>query len=544
MNEKEFAAKLKPWLERGAAASRGDAGHPPQVRAAAGHGRLPGAGAPARAGHRERRHRPDAALLGRSSARCCSCRCWPCSRCSRVQSLADDADLGELDAQLLTQELPPGRLPRPGIPLVARQAAGLIAAALRSRSRRGSPPRDARARSRRRRPRGRALAPEERRVLAPGRSRTGTRMPGYQQQRLNRPARKYPTMQPIQKERFEQRIRDWADDDARAAQAPRARPSRACASSRPRSSTSCASAGCSSTSAPAARARRSAARTAHSPPQPQRGDARRRCAPRRSRRRLASARLRAADRRWRWSSSPPSRSSPSFGDATHGWRRHLLQAWVLAVCGAYFVWFWTRGGQTLPMKTWRIRLVRDDGAPLGAGARAAPLPARGARPRSRSAWASLWALVDRDRQFLHDRLAGTALIDRRQRTSARARSAQPPRPATTIATGIPAESERRPVVEQAHVREEPPGEVEAQADEDAEHDLRAHAARARASRARTGSRAPSSPSPPADRAACSRTRSRSASPSAGCRAGARCRRAGSAPTCARGRSSAPRGCRA
>ena len=35
------------------------------------------------------------------------------------------------------------------------------------------------------------------------------------------------------------------------------------------------------------------------------------------------------------------------GDATSGWRRHLLQAWVLGVSGAYFVWFWTHGGRTL-----------------------------------------------------------------------------------------------------------------------------------------------------------------------------------------------------
>ena len=100
------------------------------------------------------------------------------------------------------------------------------------------------------------------------------------------------------------------------------------------------------------------------------------------------------------------------GDATYGWRRHALQAWVILVVGAYFVWFWTRGGQTLPMKTWHIRLVRSDGAPVNT-----------ARAIHRYAIALLgffavglgfaWALVDRDRQFLHDRLAGTALIDAR-----------------------------------------------------------------------------------------------------------------------------------
>jgi len=111
-----------------------------------------------------------------------------------------------------------------------------------------------------------------------------------------------------------------------------------------------------------------------------------------------------------------------FGDATQGWRRHLLQAWIVFVVGFYFVWFWTRGGQTLPMKTWHIRLVRHDGAAVGT-----------ARAMHRFVLAMLgaaalglgfaWALFDRDRQFLHDRLSGTALIDARQ-ASAFLRAAQ------------------------------------------------------------------------------------------------------------------------
>ena len=32
--------------------------------------------------------------------------------------------------------------------------------------------------------------------------------------------------------------------------------------------------------------------------------------------------------------------------------------------GAYFIYFWTRSGQTLPMKTWHIRLARLDGSNL------------------------------------------------------------------------------------------------------------------------------------------------------------------------------------
>ena len=41
-----------------------------------------------------------------------------------------------------------------------------------------------------------------------------------------------------------------------------------------------------------------------------------------------------------------------------------LQAFLFAVLAVYFVWFWTHGGQTLAMKTWRVRLVAADGSPL------------------------------------------------------------------------------------------------------------------------------------------------------------------------------------
>ena len=99
-----------------------------------------------------------------------------------------------------------------------------------------------------------------------------------------------------------------------------------------------------------------------------------------------------------------------FGDATHGWKRHLLQAWVLLVIAAYFTWFWTRGGQTLPMKTWRLRLVAAHGGSvtLPRALRRYVLAVLGFATLGAG---FLWALVDRDRQFLHDRLAGTLLVD-------------------------------------------------------------------------------------------------------------------------------------
>ncbi len=49
------------------------------------------------------------------------------------------------------------------------------------------------------------------------------------------------------------------------------------------------------------------------------------------------------------------------GDATGGLRRTPPAGLGIVVVGAYLVGFWTRGGQTLAMKTWRIRLESGDG---------------------------------------------------------------------------------------------------------------------------------------------------------------------------------------
>jgi len=99
-----------------------------------------------------------------------------------------------------------------------------------------------------------------------------------------------------------------------------------------------------------------------------------------------------------------------FGDSTHGWRRSLLQLWVLLVAASYFIGFWLRGGQTLPMKTWRIRLVRVDGTRLGIlhGINRFAFAVLGTLA---AGIGFLWAFWDRDRQFLHDRIAGTAIIE-------------------------------------------------------------------------------------------------------------------------------------
>jgi len=92
-----------------------------------------------------------------------------------------------------------------------------------------------------------------------------------------------------------------------------------------------------------------------------------------------------------------------------GGTRHAFQLYLFLVLGIYFVACWSRGGQTLPMQTWKLRLVRGENLPVGVGR---------ALLRYALAWPSLllfgggilWAFLDRDRQFLHDRLAGTRIV--------------------------------------------------------------------------------------------------------------------------------------
>jgi uncharacterized RDD family membrane protein YckC len=95
-------------------------------------------------------------------------------------------------------------------------------------------------------------------------------------------------------------------------------------------------------------------------------------------------------------------------DAQSGLPRLVFQLYLLAICGAYFLFCWVRSGQTLPMKTWRMRLVMRDGGPLRAPA--ALLRYLLAIPAMATGVGIVWAFFDRDRQFLHDRLAGTRIV--------------------------------------------------------------------------------------------------------------------------------------
>ncbi|CCD39915.1 Probable transmembrane protein [Candidatus Paraburkholderia kirkii UZHbot1] len=104
----------------------------------------------------------------------------------------------------------------------------------------------------------------------------------------------------------------------------------------------------------------------------------------------------------------------------HNW----LMSWIGIVLAAYFMYFWTHGGQTLPMKTWRLRVVDAHGQPVKPARAFARyllawlwfLPLLALHPLLSltvpqtlgvfAAWVALWAAavwLDPARQFLHDR---------------------------------------------------------------------------------------------------------------------------------------------
>ncbi|KAF0167075.1 MAG: putative RDD family protein [Rhodocyclaceae bacterium] len=99
----------------------------------------------------------------------------------------------------------------------------------------------------------------------------------------------------------------------------------------------------------------------------------------------------------------------AFGIIFPGW---VLITHVFVVLSAYFIWYWHHGGQTLAMQTWKIQLSTPGGEQP---------PLARLVLRYVLAWPSivyfgvgvLWALFDRDHQFLHDRLAGTRIVFKR-----------------------------------------------------------------------------------------------------------------------------------
>lgn len=111
--------------------------------------------------------------------------------------------------------------------------------------------------------------------------------------------------------------------------------------------------------------------------------------------------------------------------------RTILQAALFIAAGAYFVVCWTRTGQTLALKAWRLKLIDSDGQPPRSGRAIAryllawhlwlPGLAIAGLFRMSTRWTAVAlclsfalllfpALIDSQRRLLHDRWTGTRIV--------------------------------------------------------------------------------------------------------------------------------------
>jgi len=88
----------------------------------------------------------------------------------------------------------------------------------------------------------------------------------------------------------------------------------------------------------------------------------------------------------------------------------LFRVYLVLVCFTYFSWQWLRGGQTLPMRTWHVRLQHID-------------PQKSITLQQTIirfsvailSWAALgmgflWSLFDKQQRTWHDRASKTRLV--------------------------------------------------------------------------------------------------------------------------------------
>ena len=110
-------------------------------------------------------------------------------------------------------------------------------------------------------------------------------------------------------------------------------------------------------------------------------------------------------------------------------QRVALFCMLFGVLAWYSIASWAGGRRSLPMKTWRLHLVMADGRPVTRKAALLRFLAAwigpvlavaayavlrtwglGAQAIWLMAFNFLWTFVDRERQFLHDRIADTRLV--------------------------------------------------------------------------------------------------------------------------------------
>lgn len=83
----------------------------------------------------------------------------------------------------------------------------------------------------------------------------------------------------------------------------------------------------------------------------------------------------------------------------------IIQIWVILWVAGFFLWFWKRGGQTLGMRAWRLRIFSTNDAPVTWGRLVIRLIA------SLGGLGTLLVLFDvKNKQSLQDRVAHTEVL--------------------------------------------------------------------------------------------------------------------------------------
>ncbi len=87
----------------------------------------------------------------------------------------------------------------------------------------------------------------------------------------------------------------------------------------------------------------------------------------------------------------------------------LYQLGLIGATGGFFVGFWVRGGQTLGMRAWRLRVQRNSGSALTWKTGLIRFAA-GTLSVATCGLGFIWLLVDPQHLTWHDRIAGTRVV--------------------------------------------------------------------------------------------------------------------------------------
>jgi len=86
----------------------------------------------------------------------------------------------------------------------------------------------------------------------------------------------------------------------------------------------------------------------------------------------------------------------------------VLQATLLLLSALYFVVSWSKGGQTIGMRAWKVRILDNNGQPPGE--RQSLLRFVLALISLIGAFGFIWCLFDADRRAWHDVMAKTRMV--------------------------------------------------------------------------------------------------------------------------------------